>query len=119
MRMQLKAYDSVSRQLRDRMILCVLVGLTLMPAPLSALDDRKVVTRVAPAYPELARRMHASGTVQVSATVAPDGHVDKAKATAGHPLLCTAAEDAVKRWKFTPGTDTTTVVVAVIFADSQ
>ena len=36
---------------------------------------RAVVSKVPPIYPELARRMHVSGTVVVHLVVAPDGSV--------------------------------------------
>src|SRR5580692_3742454 len=52
-------------------------ALTLSVAlPLRAADDhsdRAIMQRVAPTYPELAKRMRVSGVVRVSATVAPVG----------------------------------------------
>ena len=76
---------------------------------------RAVVTRVSPSYPELARRMHVGGTVVLMVTVLPDGAVSKTKVESGHPLLSAAAEDAVKRWRFEPGPDTSDSEVEVNF----
>ena len=76
---------------------------------------RAVVTRVAPNYPELARRMHVGGTVVLMVTVQPDGSVAKAKVESGHPLLAAAAEEAVKRWRFEPGPDTSESEIEVNF----
>lgn len=76
---------------------------------------RAVVSRVAPSYPELARRMHVGGTVVLMVTVQPDGSVTKTKVESGHPLLAAAAEDAVKRWRFEPGPDTSESEIEVNF----
>jgi TonB family protein len=95
----------------------VLLLLSLLP--LSGQETRKVLTRVAPAYPEMAKRMHVSGEVHVDATVSADGHVEKAKATSGHPMLALAAQDAVARWKFAPGSETSVVPVVVNFQATQ
>jgi TonB family protein len=78
-------------------------------------DDRKVQKRVAPVYPELAKRMHIGGTVQVAATVAADGSVTDAKAMSGNKLLTAAAEEAVKKWKFVAGDSQSVVNIDVNF----
>jgi len=77
----------------------------MVPMPSAAADDdgRKVVQQVAPVYPEIARRMRLSGQVRLEVIVLADGKVKSVKALGGHPLLVSAAEDAVKRWKFEPG----------------
>jgi TonB family protein len=78
-------------------------------------DERKVQKRVAPVYPELARRMHVSGAVRILATVAPDGTVTDVKTLNGNKLLSPAAEEAVKKWKFVPGDSESTVPIEVNF----
>jgi TonB family protein len=78
-------------------------------------DDRKVQKRVQPVYPELAKRMHIGGTVQIMATVSADGSVTDAKATTGNKMLTTAAEEAVKKWKFVAGDSQSTVNIAINF----
>ena len=87
-----------------------------MVMPARAADDRAVKTRVAPIYPEIARRMSISGAVSIVATVAADGSVSSAKALAGNKILAPAAEDAVRKWKFATGTGTAKVNVEVDFA---
>lgn len=87
--------------------------------PLHASDERAVKQRVAPAYPELAKRMHVSGLVRIAATVAPDGSVTATKAVSGNHILSSAAEDAVHKWKFVPGPDQSTVEVEINFAAAQ
>ncbi len=63
---------------------------------------RAIVSRVAPVYPELARRMHVGGKVVLLVSVDANGTVSNTKVESGHALLAPAAEDAVKRWHFAP-----------------
>lgn len=77
--------------------------------------NRKVERRVAPTYPELAKRMHIEGTVRVQVTVAPDGSVTQAKTLSGNKMLAPAAEDAIKRWRFEPEPAASTENIAVNF----
>lgn len=70
-------------------------------------QDRAVVKRTAPAYPEMARRMHVAGKVVVKVTIAPDGRVKSASAVSGHPLLTQAAVSAVRNWVYSAGPEET------------
>ena len=76
---------------------------------------RAIVTRVAPAYPELARRMHVGGKVVLLVTIKPDGSVSGTKVESGHALLVPAAQDAVSHWRFAPDSDTSESEVEVNF----
>jgi TonB family protein len=78
---------------------------------------RKVTARVAPAYPELAKRMHIQGTVKVEAVVKPNGTVKSTRVLGGSPALVDAAAVAVKKWKFEPTQSETTEVVQLKFED--
>jgi len=108
------------RRLAIRLIqaaaLALLVTLAL---PGRALDNRAVKSRVAPVYPEIAKRMKISGEVKLDVTVSADGKVKDAKAVSGNHMLGTAAEDAVRKWTFEPGTGDTNAVVIVDFTLSQ
>ena len=84
--------------------------------PLQASDERPIKQRVSPTYPELAKRMHVSGTVRIAATVAPDGSVTATKTMSGNRMLATAAEDAVHKWKFVPAPDESVVEIEINFA---
>jgi TonB family protein len=77
---------------------------------------RRLLSRAAPAYPELARRMSLEGVVKVDALVAPDGTVKAAEVKGGHPLLAPAAVDAVLRWKWESAPHETHEIVAVKFS---
>ena len=78
-------------------------------------SKRKVKTRVAPIYPELAKRMNVGGKVKIEVVITPDGHVKSTRVVGGHPLLVQACQDAVKEWKFLPAPEETTQVVEFEF----
>jgi len=78
-------------------------------------SGRKVSTRVQPAYPELAKKMHIHGTVRVEAVVRSNGTVKSTRVLGGNPVLGEAAEDAVAKWKFDPAPSETTEVVQLAF----
>jgi protein TonB len=61
---------------------------------------RKVLSRVMPVYPELARRTNVTGTVKLDALIAADGKVAATEVVGGNPILIQAAVDAVRKWKF-------------------
>jgi TonB family protein len=87
--------------------------------PASAADERAVKSRVAPVYPEMARRMRIAGAVKLEANVDAQGKVTEVKAVSGNHMLAVAAEDAVRKWKFVPGSGDSSVTVEVDFAASQ
>jgi TonB family protein len=86
-------------------------------AQTSSMDEskRKVKTKAAPQYPELARRMNVAGKVKIEVVIAPDGHVKSTRVVGGHPLLAQACQDAVKEWKFVPGPEESTQVIEFEF----
>src|SRR5271166_3474247 len=99
-----------------RLLQAAALGLVVVLAvPTRAADDRAVKTKVAPIYPEIARRMHIAGAVSIEATVDPEGKVSNAKTVSGNALLAPAAEDAVRKWRFAPGPGTSKVDVEVNF----
>jgi len=76
---------------------------------------RKVKSKVAPAYPELAKRMNVAGKVKIEVVISPDGRVKSTRVIGGHPLLVQACQDAVKEWKFAPAPEETTQIVEFEF----
>lgn len=97
----------------------VLALVAVMTLPGSAASDRPVKSKVPPVYPELAKRMKITGTVKVEATVDADGKVTAVKTLSGTTALQSAAEDAVRKWKFASGDGTDTVAVDVTFSMAQ
>lgn len=77
---------------------------------------RKVKTKVAPAYPELAKRMNVAGKVKIEVIITPEGRVKSTRALGGHPLLVQACIDAVKEWKFSAAPEESTQVVEFEFS---
>jgi TonB family protein len=74
-------------------------------APAAAQDDqsagdRKVVSKVVPTYPAIARGMNLSGTVKLEALVLANGTVKSVQVKGGNPLLVQSAERAVHDWKW-------------------
>jgi TonB family protein len=104
-----------------RIIALVLVAHTLLwcvptlSAQDSASTPRKVLVKVTPAYPELARKMQLSGTVRMGVTVAPNGTVKKTEVRGGSPLLVQAAQTAVNKWKWAPAPEETTEILEINF----
>lgn len=104
------------RGVAAKLIPAVALALVFTLALPVAAEDRAIKTRVPPIYPEIAKRMKVSGTVNIEATIDPSGNVTDAKAIDGNKLLAPAAEDAVRRWKFDAGAGTAKVKVEITFA---
>lgn len=62
----------------------------------------KLVNKVQPQYPPLARQTRISGTVRLHAIIGKNGQVEQLEVMSGHPLLVQAALDAVRQWKYQP-----------------
>ncbi len=62
----------------------------------------KLVHRVNPVYPDLARRAHIAGLVVLNAVIRPDGKVGAVQVVSGNPLLARAAVEAVRQWRYEP-----------------
>jgi|SRR5947209_6262850 len=94
---------------------------TFAPARQSGSEEgkRKVRSKVAPAYPELAKRMNVTGRVKIEVIITPDGRVKSTRAVGGHPLLVQACVEAVKEWKFMSAPEETTQVVEFEFNGSN
>ena len=65
-------------------------------------SSRKVLNRVSPECPEIARRMRIAGVVRAEVIVAPNGTVRNIEIKGGHPLLAKAAQMAILKWKWEP-----------------
>jgi TonB family protein len=78
-------------------------------------EERKVVSRVAPFYPVMAKRMLVGGVVKLEVVVRANGRVKSTKTLGGSPVLIQAAADAVQKWKFEVAPQETTEVVQVVF----
>jgi TonB family protein len=93
--------------------LALMVALAM---PAWAADARTVKMRVAPAYPEIAKRMRITDEVKLTVTVDAEGKVTDVQPISGNRALSEAAQEAVRKWRFEPGSGATTVEVSVNFA---
>jgi TonB family protein len=103
-----------------RLVAVALVALTTglvnaQSAPAPAHGERKVLLRVTPTYPDLARKMHIHGVVRVETLVRANGIVKSTHVLGGNPVLVDAAIEAIGKWKFEPAPNDTTEVVQLTF----
>ena len=96
-------------------VLVSLTSLTLAQQSPDSESARKVITRIAPSYPELAKRMHLEGVVKIEAMVRANGSVRSTRIIGGNPVLVEAASTAVNKWKFEPAPNETNEVVQLTF----
>ena len=61
-----------------------------------------LIKRVTPKYPPAALALHASGAVQIEATIDKEGNVTNSKVLSGDPVLAQAALEAVRQWRYKP-----------------
>jgi TonB family protein len=78
--------------------------LTFAPGHVAAQEPseglRKVVAKVEPQYPSIARTHNIQGSVRIEVLVAPNGSVKSVEVKGGHPLLAQAAQNALRQWKW-------------------
>jgi TonB family protein len=82
-------------------------GLRVTPETLVSSEtmEKRIVTKVEPAYPEAARIAGTEGVTVLDAVIAPDGSVKRLRPVSGPDLLAQSAMDAVQSWKFEPYVD--------------
>lgn len=68
----------------------------------AAVQERRLIRKVEPAYPQKARQARIRGVVRFTVIIAKDGHVSDIQLVSGHPLLVTAAREAVAQWVYRP-----------------
>ncbi len=73
------------------------------PVPVGGnVQESKLIRRVDPTYPQIARLARVSGTVMLQVIVDEEGNVTAVKVMQGHPLLVEEAVRAVRQWKYSP-----------------
>jgi TonB family protein len=77
------------------------------PAQETSEGARKVVTKVVPQIPSLARSLHLQGNVRADVLVAANGKVKSVEVKGGHPLLGQAAQTALIQWTWEPASHET------------
>ena len=62
----------------------------------------KLLRKVMPVYPALARSARISGVVRLVGIIGKDGTIQNLQLVSGHPLLAHAALEAVQQWIYKP-----------------
>jgi len=65
-------------------------------------QEAKMLHRVIPTYPPLAKAARIQGQVKLEGVISRDGLIQQLRVVSGHPLLVQAALDAVKQWRYRP-----------------
>jgi TonB family protein len=84
-----------------------------------AAERRPVKQRVAPVYPEVAKRLKVTGIVKLEVTVDAAGRVKDVKTLSGNRMLSMAAEEAVYKWRFAPAPADSTESLDIDFELNQ
>lgn len=74
----------------------------LKPLRLSNLGEGSLLRRVQPAYPVAAREARIHGQVELRAIISKAGTIENLVVLRGHPMLASAAVEAVKQWRYRP-----------------
>ena len=61
-----------------------------------------LIRRVEPVYPPLARNARIQGSVVLEAVISKVGTIENLRLLSGHPMLVTAAIEAVRQWRYKP-----------------
>lgn len=61
-----------------------------------------LIHRVEPVYPALAKAARVQGVVMFQATIGRDGEIRNLQLQEGHPLLVSAARNAILQWRYRP-----------------
>jgi protein TonB len=68
----------------------------------STVQMAKLIRKVIPEYPRLAREARISGVVHLVGTIGKDGTIRNLQLIGGHPMLAQAAMEAVEQWVYEP-----------------
>jgi len=68
----------------------------------SVLEEAQLISKVEPVYPRIAIVSGVQGQVKLHAIIARDGSIQSLNVTSGHPMLASAALEAVRQWRYRP-----------------
>lgn len=77
---------------------------TAMPvaAATNVAEHQRIAEAIAPSYPALAQHMNVQGSVVLQALIASDGSIENLRVISGPAILTSAAQQAVREWRFKP-----------------
>jgi protein TonB len=68
----------------------------------NAAQRERLAEAIPPSYPPLAQHMNVQGSVVLQALIGADGTIQNLSVTSGPAILATAAQQAVREWRFKP-----------------
>ena len=68
----------------------------------NAAQRERLAEAIPPSYPALAQHMNVQGSVVLQALIAADGSIQNLRVMSGPPILTSAAQQAVREWRFKP-----------------
>jgi len=68
----------------------------------NAAERERLAEAIPPAYPPLAQHMNVQGSVVLQALIAADGTIQNLRVLSGPAILSSAAQQAVREWRFKP-----------------
>jgi periplasmic protein TonB len=74
-------------------------------APIQVTSDlqmAKLLRKIIPEYPQIAKSARISGVVRLIGTIGKDGTIQNLQIVSGHPMLARAALEAVRQWIYKP-----------------
>lgn len=86
------------------------------PVRVAAGQGPGIIKKVQPRYPPMAQTARIEGNVVVDAVILKDGSVSEVKVlSSSNPMFDQACVDAVRQWRFTPGSQDVILTVTVNF----
>jgi protein TonB len=86
----------------SRPILPVAPPMTVAPVRISRMNEGDLVRKILPTYPPLARSARIQGQVVLQAVISKQGGIENLRVLSGHPMLVSAAIEAVRQWRYRP-----------------
>jgi TonB family protein len=68
----------------------------------NAAQRERLAEAIPPSYPPLAQHMNVQGSVVLQALIAADGTIENLHVMSGPAILASAAQQAVREWRFKP-----------------
>lgn len=68
----------------------------------SEISEGELIRKIEPVYPRIAIVSGIKGEVRLHAVIAKDGRIQSLTVVSGHPMLVSAARDAVIQWRYRP-----------------
>ncbi len=72
------------------------------PLSVSHMSEGDLIRKVQPTYPALARSARIQGIVVLQAVISKQGTIENVTVLTGHPMLVSAAIEAVRQWRYRP-----------------